>query len=245
MLKITKLKKHYGGVKAVNYASFKIEKNKITALIGPNGAGKSTIFNLVTGFEKPNSGNIYFTDKKITNLNPEKIANLGLSRVFQKARLFDNLTIFENLKVAIQEDNQEFFKSLIKNNKLTNSQEKQIKEILELFKITQVKDQKASELSFGQKRLAELARALLKPHKLLILDEPVAGVHPKIRNEIMDILKYLKKKGETILLIEHDMFFTFKVSDEIIVLEKGKVIANGPPKNIKNNKRVLEAYLGD
>jgi len=245
MLKVKNLKKYYGGIKAVDGTSFEIKKNKITGLIGPNGAGKSTLYNIISGFEKPDLGQVFFNNKDITNLASEKIANLGISRVFQKARLFENLTIYENLKVALQEDNTNFFKALVTKEKLTKEQDKQVDDILRLFKITHVKHIKCSELSFGQKRLAELSRAILKKHSLLILDEPVAGVHPNVRNEIMDILKLLKKQGETVLLIEHDMFFTFKVCDEVIVLEKGKVIAKGAPKNVKNNPRVLEAYLGD
>jgi ABC-type branched-subunit amino acid transport system ATPase component len=245
MLEVKNLKKHYGGIKAVDGCSFKIKENQITGLIGPNGAGKSTLYNLISGFEKEDSGEIYFQGEDISNYLPERVANLGLSRVFQKSRLFNNLTVYENLKVSLQEDNSKFFKSLITSPSLTKEEEERVEDILKLFKITHVKDQKCEELSFGQKRLVELARSILKKHKLLILDEPVAGVHPNVRNEIMDILKLLKKKGETILLIEHDMFFTFKVCDEVIVLEKGKVIAQGNPKDIKNNKRVLEAYLGD
>jgi branched-chain amino acid transport system ATP-binding protein len=245
MLEVKNLKKYYGGIKAVDGCSFKIKENQITGLIGPNGAGKSTLYNLISGFEKEDSGKIFFLGEDISDYLPEKVANLGLSRVFQKSRLFNNLTVYENLKVSLQEDNSKFFKSLITSPSLTKEEEKRVEDILKLFKITHVRDQKCEELSFGQKRLVELARSILKKHKLLILDEPVAGVHPNVRNEIMDILKLLKKKGETILLIEHDMFFTFKVCDEVIVLEKGKVIAQGKPKDIKNNKRVLEAYLGD
>ena len=245
MLKIKNIKKHYGGIKAVNDCSFEIKKNKITGLIGPNGAGKSTLYNVISGFEKEDSGKVYFNNLDITDYSASKIANLGISRVFQKSRLFENLTVYENLKVSLQEDNYKFFKSLFSSSKLTKDQEKQITDILKLFKITHIKNHKCSDLSFGQKRLVELSRAILRKHKLLILDEPVAGVSPDLRNEIMDVLKILKKQGETILLIEHDMFFTFKICDEIIVLEKGKVIAKGNPKQIKNNKKVLEAYLGD
>jgi branched-chain amino acid transport system ATP-binding protein/neutral amino acid transport system ATP-binding protein len=245
MLKVKNLKKYYGGIKAVDNCSFEIKKNKITGLIGPNGAGKSTLFNLISGFEKQESGDIYFNSKNISKKDPDTISNLGISRVFQKSRLFDNLTVFENLRVSIEEDNQDFFKSLVSSNKISKSEIKQINDVMQLLNISHIKNKSCSELSFGQKRLVELARAILKPHSLLILDEPVAGVQPKIRNKIMDIIKVLKKKGKTILLIEHDMFFTFKTCDEIIVLEKGKNIAKGTPKQIKNNQKVLDAYLGD
>jgi len=245
MLKIKNLKKHFGGVKAVDDASFEIKDNHITGLIGPNGAGKSTIFNIISGFEKADSGNVYFGKKDITSLSPEKIAQEGISRVFQKSRLFDNLTVFENLQVAIDEENTKFFKTLFSKNEIPKKYKERIEEILKLFEIEHIKNHKCSYLSFGQKRLVEFGRAVIRSHRLLILDEPVAGVSPQLRNKIMDILKKLKKNGETILLIEHDMIFTFNICDKIFVLEKGKIIASGTPTQIKNNKKVLEAYLGD
>ncbi|HRS42736.1 MAG TPA: ABC transporter ATP-binding protein [Candidatus Diapherotrites archaeon] len=245
MLKIKNLNKNYGAIKAADNCSFTIKPNKITGLIGPNGAGKSTIFNIVSGFETEDSGTIILNKIDISKFPPYKIANSGISRVFQKSKLFENLSVYDNLAIAIQEDNTSFFKSLFKTSKLTEEQEKRITEILKLLRIYDIKDKQCRELSYGQKRLTELARAIVKKHKLLMLDEPVAGVHPSVRNTIMDILKLLKGNGETILLIEHDMFFTLKVCDEIIVMDDGKVIAQGTPSQIKNNKKVLEAYLGD
>ena len=245
MLKIKNLKKHFGGVKAVDDASFEIKSNHITGLIGPNGAGKSTIFNIISGFEKADSGEVYFGKKNITSLSPEKTAQEGISRVFQKSRLFENLTVYENLEVSIDDENTNFFKSLITKNKISKEHKERIEEILKLFEIEHIKNNRCADLSFGQKRLVEFARAVIRNHKLLILDEPVAGVSPQLRNKIMEILKKLKKNGETIILIEHDMIFTFNICDEIFVLEKGKIIASGNPTGIKNNKKVLEAYLGD
>ncbi|MFA5745534.1 MAG: ABC transporter ATP-binding protein [archaeon] len=245
MLQIKNLNKSYGAIKAADNCNFTIKPNKITGLIGPNGAGKSTVFNIISGFEKEDSGTIIFNGKDISKFTPEGIANSGISRVFQKSRLFNNLTVYENLEIAIEEENTKFLKSFFSSNKLNTKQEKRIKEVLELLKIYEVKDLQCKELSYGQKRLVELCRAILKPHKLMILDEPVAGVHPSIRNTIMEVLKLLKGSGETILLIEHDMFFTLNICDEIIVMDDGKVIAKGSPEQIKNNKKVLEAYLGE
>jgi branched-chain amino acid transport system ATP-binding protein/neutral amino acid transport system ATP-binding protein len=245
MLKIKNLKKYFGGVKAVNDCSFEIEERKITALIGPNGAGKSTVFNLISGIIKPDGGEILFNGKNITKLNPEKISNLGISRLFQQTMLFNNLTVKENLLLAFDNEDTKFWKNFFGKNKLSNEKLKKIKAMLELIKMENFENKKAKDLSYGQKRLVELIRTIINPHILLMLDEPVAGVNPQIRMEIAEMLKKLKTQGETILLIEHDMNFTLGVSDKIIVMDEGKVIAEGKPEEIKNNPQVLEAYLGD
>ncbi|MFA6422571.1 MAG: ABC transporter ATP-binding protein [Candidatus Buchananbacteria bacterium] len=245
MLKIKKLKKYFGGVHAVDDCSFEIEEGRITALIGPNGSGKTTIFNLISGIIKGDEGKIFLDKKNITNLNPDKISNLGLSRVFQQAHLFDNLSIEDNLSIAINNEDIKFIKNLLGLNFDGKEKNKRIKDVLGMIGINKSPKHICGELSYGQKRLVELARAILNPHKLLILDEPVAGVNPKLRDKIKAILKDLKKQGETIFLIEHDMNFTFTVADYVIVMDAGKVIAEGTPKQIKNNKLVLEAYLGE
>lgn len=245
MLKIKNLKKYFGGVKAVDGCSFEVKKNTITALIGPNGAGKSTVFNLISGILKADDGKIVFNGREITNEKPEKISSLGISRLFQQTRLFNNLTVKENLNLALEQEDTKFWKNFFGKVKLNRGKEKKIDEILKLVNMEKFKNRLARELSYGQKRLVEIARAILKPHKLLMLDEPVAGVNPKLRKEIAKILKKLKKEGDTILLIEHDMNFTLKIADEVIVMDNGKVIAKGKPKEIKNNPKVIEAYLGE
>lgn len=245
MLKLKNVKKYFGGVKAVDGCSFEIAPNKITALIGPNGSGKTTIFNLISGILKADSGQIFLDNKNITNLSPHKISNLGLSRVFQQAHLFNNLTIEENLSLAMDNEDMRFTKNLLGLNRLSKEKKQKIKETLELIGIDKSPQHLCGELSYGQKRLVELARAILNPHRLLMLDEPVAGVNPKLREKIIKILKDLEKRGETVLLIEHDMNFTFSVASYIIVMDAGQVIAQGKPSSIKNNKEVLEAYLGD
>jgi len=244
ILKTHQLTKHFGGVKAVNDCSFEIEQGKITALIGPNGAGKSTVFNLISGILKPDSGNIFFEGKDISGMSIEDISNLGMSRVFQQSRLFKNLTVRENLLLAIDNKDMGFWKNVFGINKYGKDKEKKVKNILKMVGAEKFSDQLASDLSFGQKRLTEIARAILNPHKLLILDEPVGGVTPSLKKEIKKILEILREKGETIIIIEHDMNFVFDLVDEIVVLDIGTVIAKGKPKEIKNNKKVLEAYLG-
>lgn len=245
MLKIQNLSKHFGGIKAVNNCSFEIKRGKITALIGPNGSGKSTIFNLISGVIKVDSGKVLFDSKDITNLSVDKISNIGISRIFQKSRLFNNLTIKENMLLAFDNEDEKFWKSFFGLNNYTNEKKEKIKEMLKLVKMNEHEGKYAGNLSFGQKRLVEIVRAIINPHRLLMLDEPVAGVTPLLRKELSEVLLKLKEKGETILIIEHDMNFVLNLADEVIVMDEGKVIAQGKPEQIKNNKKVLEAYLGD
>ncbi|MFH1457271.1 MAG: ABC transporter ATP-binding protein [Patescibacteria group bacterium] len=239
------IKKHFGGVKAVDGCNFEIEKGKITALIGPNGAGKSTVFNLISGILKTDAGKIIFDGKQINNLTPEKISNLGISRLFQQTKLFNNLSIKDNLLLALDNSDTKFWFNFFRKNKTSQDKEKKIKEILGLVGMEKFINKLARDLSYGQKRLIEIAMTILNPHSFLMLDEPVAGINPKLRQTIIDILKKLKSDGETILLIEHDMNFTLNVSDWVIVMDEGKVIAEGKPDEIKNNPKVLEAYLGE
>jgi branched-chain amino acid transport system ATP-binding protein/neutral amino acid transport system ATP-binding protein len=245
MLKIQNLSKAFGGVKAVNDCSFEIKRGTITALIGPNGSGKSTVFNLVSGVLKADSGKIIFNGIDITNKSPEYISNLGISRMFQQSRLFKNLSVKENLLLAIDNEDTKFWKNLFGLNKITKEKEEKIREMLKLVEMERFENRLVRELSFGQKRLIELVRTILNPHELLMLDEPVAGVNPRLRKIIAKVLLKLKKQGKTILLIEHDMNFALSLADEVIVMDEGKVIAKGKPKEIKNNPKVLEAYLGE
>ncbi|MDP2910048.1 MAG: ATP-binding cassette domain-containing protein, partial [bacterium] len=186
MLKIENLKKYFGGVRAVDNCSFEIKPNTITALIGPNGAGKSTIFNLISGISKTDSGEIIFSAKDgsasggnsidITNLSPDRISNLGTSRLFQKTNLFNNLTVRENLLLALDNEDTKFWKNLVGINKVTKEKEKIVRQALKEVNLEQFENTLARELSYGQKRLIELQRAILNPHQFLMLDEPVAGV---------------------------------------------------------------------
>jgi len=245
MLKINNLKKYFGGVKAVDGCDFEVKENTITALIGPNGAGKSTVFNLISGILRTNAGKIIFGDQDITNLSPVKISNCGISRLFQQTKLFSNLTVKENLLLALDNEDTKFWKNLIGFNKITEEKEKVIKQALKQVNLEQFENTQTKELSYGQKRLIELQRTVLNPHKFLMLDEPVAGVTSKLREGIAKVLLKLKQQGETILLIEHDMGFTLNIADWVIVMEKGRVIAEDRPEEIKNNPKVLEAYLGE
>ena len=226
MITVQKLDKHFGGVYAVHNCSFAIKEGTITSIIGPNGAGKTTLFNLVCGIIKPDKGEILFRGSKITKLPTHMIARAGISRTFQQARLFKNMSVKDNLLLAHA------------------ATENELNAILKKVHFPLDMNTRASELSYGQTRLVELARALLKPHKLLMLDEPTAGVNPKVRQELKEILKNLKKSGATIVLIEHDMEFVMSISDEVIVMAEGTVLMRGTPKQVQKDKRVLEAYLG-
>lgn len=245
MFRIKGLKKYFGGVRAVDGCSFEVKPQTITALIGPNGAGKSTVFNLVSGILKAEAGEIIFGGENITNLSPEKVSNLGISRLFQQSRLFNNLTVKENLLLALDNEDTKFWKNLFGLNKVTLNKEEKIKAMLSLVDLERFTDTLARDLSYGQKRLIELLRTILNPHQFLMLDEPVAGVNPKLRREISKLLLRLKTQGETILLIEHDMHFTLGLADIVVVMDEGRVIAEGSPEEIRNNPRVLEAYLGE
>ena len=245
MLKVQNLKKYFGGIKAVDNVNFDVKKNSITALIGPNGSGKTTLFNLISGIIEKDSGKIILDNKNITDYSVSKISNTGISRIFQKSRLFPNLSVKENLLIAIDNEDMKFWKNILNRNKVTKEKETKVKKMLKLVEMSDFENKKASELSYGQKRLIELIRAILNPHKILLLDEPVAGVTPRLRKEISKLLIKMKSEGDTILLIEHDMNFALNLADNVIVMDEGKIISQGKPEKIKNNRKVLEAYLGE
>lgn len=247
MLQIKKIDKSFGGVKAVSSCSFEVPKGSITALIGPNGAGKSTLFNIISGIISPDAGTIMLDNKDLTNHTVENVSNDGVSRLFQQSHLFLNLTVQDNLLLAKNNNDTSLMRSLFKSKSNTDrsSEDAEMLRLMDKLKIQRHKHVLARELSFGQQRLVELARAILNPHKLLILDEPVAGITPQLRRTISNLLKQLKKEGETILLIEHDMTFTLKIADQVVVMAEGKIITSGNPLSIKNSSKVQEIYLGN
>ncbi len=243
MLTIENISKHFGGVKAVSNCSFEIPAGGITALIGPNGAGKTTLFNIINGFVASDEGKIILGGRNISNSPAWERSRLGLSRTFQLSRLFANLTVRANLELSIRQDDDQFWKMFFRERR-ENEFNDWIIEMLRFVGLEKDPSVKVTELSYGQQKLFDLARALLNPHKILLLDEPVAGVNPVIRERLKEIFLDLKNKGETILLIEHDMDFVRGVADSIVVMDQGTVIAQGEPEVILKNPKVLEAYLG-
>ncbi|MDO7785756.1 ABC transporter ATP-binding protein [Desulforamulus aquiferis] len=249
MLEAKELTKQYKGLRAVADYSVRIKQGEIRGLIGPNGAGKTTTFNLLTSLVKSTSGTIYFEGKDITGIRPDQIAEMGICRTFQNIRLFKNLTVLENVLIATQINKNYNFLSVLLSLPSFLKEEKRLinysLEILETMGLLYAKDIKARNLPYGQQRKLEIARALAVKPKLLLLDEPAAGMNPKESLELMELIRLLRGKFKlTILLIEHDMKFVMNLCEQIQVLSYGMLIAEGTAEEIRNNPEVISAYLG-
>lgn len=235
MLKIVNLTKSFGGVVAVNNVSLKINKGTVLGLIGPNGAGKTTLMNLISGLIKPDCGKILLKNQNLTNMEPHQIARLGVSRTFQLTRVFNEMTVLENL-VGIAYTKYKHLDFIMKKSM----------NLLELLELTRLKDELAINLSGGQQKLLEIGRACVTDPEILLLDEPFVGVHPKLKAIMIKFIQQLKEeKNLTILLISHDMKTVVELCDEVVAMNEGRLIARGTPEKIQKNKEVIEAYLGD
>tara|TARA_A100001388_G_scaffold159940_1_gene119273 strand:- start:910 stop:1680 length:771 start_codon:yes stop_codon:yes gene_type:complete len=247
-LEVTNLKKSFGGIKAVDVQSLNLNRNELTSIIGPNGAGKTTFFDLISGFQDSDEGKVYLNKKNITRSQPYSIARLGMIRTFQLTKVFDRMTVLENMMFSASSvNNDSFMKSLIRlpSQKTT---EKNIKEksfeIMKDLNIDHMANSYARELSGGQKKLLELGRSIVNDPSILLLDEPLAGVNPKLAEEILQIILNLSEKGISILMVEHNIEAVMKISQRVIVLAEGMVIADDIPENIRTDEKVIEAYLG-
>ena len=232
----------FGGLKAVDQVNLEIEKGRLTSVIGPNGAGKTTLFNLLTGFYRPTHGKIFFDSKEITFLPVHKIVKLGISRSFQILKIFNEMTVFENIRVAVQAQmnhGMEFFASC---DRLIDVR-KRAEEILEEIHLTVKASIKAKNLSYGDKRILEIGLSLAGNPQVLLLDEPTSGVGGHERGGVARFIHDLTKKW-TVLLVEHDMDIVMGISDRIVVMQQGRIIADGTPEEIKSNETVKEVYLG-
>jgi len=249
MLEVKDIRKSFGGIQAVDGCSFAVQKRTITGLIGPNGAGKTTLFNLVTGFYKPDEGKILFKGERIDGLPPHQIFKKKICRTFQITREFANMTLLENLMVMPENQLGEKVWSTWFRNKAVRNQEKTFRdkalEILEFVELIHLKGEYAKNLSGGQKKLLELAKTLMADPQLILLDEPGAGVNRTLMKKLVDNIKGLcTERGITFLIIEHDMNLVMSLCNPILVMSEGRKLSEGTPEEIKNDERVLEAYLG-
>ena len=250
-LRVDGLVKTFGGITAVDGATFQVEEGSLTGLIGPNGAGKSTTFNCITGVHEPTDGQVYFKNEEIGGLEPHEIANRGLVRTFQIARELEEMTVLENMMLAPKNQlGESVWRSVTPGARgAVVEQETELRErtweTLEFFEIDHLAEEYAGNLSGGQRKLLEMARALMTDPEMVLLDEPLAGVNPTLEEKLLDRINELREQGYTFLLVEHDMDVIMNNCDPIIVMHQGKVLAQGSAAEIRDNDRVIEAYLGE
>ena len=250
MLKTENLTIQFGGLKAVQDFNIHIKEKEVVGLIGPNGAGKTTVFNMLTGVYAPTSGKISYLGEDIHGLKPYTITQKQIARTFQNIRLFSNLTVLDNVKISFNYRLKYSLLDSIFRTPRFRREEREIEEqalkLLKAFSLDKSKDEFAKNLSYGEQRRLEIARALAVGPKLLLLDEPAAGMNPQETQELMTMINWIRDEFKiSVLLIEHDMKLVMGICEKIVVLDYGKKIAEGTPQEIKNNPRVIEAYLGE
>jgi branched-chain amino acid transport system ATP-binding protein len=249
ILEITSLTKRFGGVTAVSNIDISVQQGQIASLIGPNGAGKTTLFNCVTGLEHPTEGGVKFQNASIVGLRPDQIAAIGMARTFQNIRLFSNLTVLDNVKIGRHWRSKSRLWGAISRNQKQRQEESYITSYafqqLNFVGLEEFRDQLAGNLSYGDQRRIEIARALAMGPELLLLDEPAAGMNPQETQRLIELIHAIREQGITILLIEHDMKLVMQISDWVTVIAQGEKISAGEPEAVQNDERVIKAYLGE
>ena len=239
MITIKNVSKRFGGIVAVNNSSFEVPESSICSLIGPNGAGKSTLFNCISRVYPIDEGEIYLGDVQIDKMPAHKIATLGVGRSFQLTRVLDELSVTENLSLHTAAG---FNFHLLKAG-VTKEDRSRAEQIMEFLNISHIRDLPMKELSYGQKKLLDLGSVLMSDPSVILLDEPAAVVNPRLLETILDRILVLKDQGKTILVVEHNMDLVMGISDQVVVMAAGSIIANGTPEDVQNDKKVLEVYL--
>lgn len=250
ILSVTDLRMQFGGLVAVDDVNFSLQQGQISAIIGPNGAGKTTIFNCISGFYKPTAGKVFLCGENITAKPSHVIAQKGLTRTFQNIRLFSEMTVLENLLIAQHSHlNKGYFAGLLRLPAFKKSEKNALANALkwlDIFELTPFANREAGNLSYGQQRRLEMARCMILRPKILILDEPAAGLNPQETQALIELIRQLRDQHDvSVLLIEHDMNLIMNISENILVVEYGRPIAEGTPKAIQENPEVIKAYLGE
>ena len=248
LLEVQHISKHFGGLKATDDISLQVEQGEILGIIGPNGAGKTTFFNLITGTYRLTSGKILFDGKDVTNYTPEKMAKLGMARTFQNIKLFKFLSVLENVKVGFHiQTSTGMVDSILHTKRYRNDEALANEKGMEILRRVGLANQAAllaGNLPYGWQRRLEIARAMALSPKILLLDEPAAGMNPSETAELMGFIRTLRDDGITVVVIEHDMKFMMNLCDRIVVINYGKKLAEGTPAEVTRNEQVIEAYLG-
>ncbi|WP_266083369.1 ABC transporter ATP-binding protein [Haladaptatus caseinilyticus] len=249
LLEVENLVKEFGGLRALDHLSISVGREELVGVMGPNGAGKSTFFNCVSGVVHPDDGQITFDGKNVTGDSPEKLARTGMVRTFQHTRELETMTVRDNVRLAAPDQPGEHTIPALLHTDEMEKQEHAVRnradELIETFELEHLADEYSSNLSGGQRKLLELARVLMLEPDLLLLDEPFAGVNPTLTREIADHIRALNEDGMTIILIEHELETLTELVDHLVVLEQGRLLVEGVPKEVLSDERVIEAYLGE
>lgn len=246
ILEASGVRRSFGGLTAVDVEHLQIRRNQITALIGPNGAGKTTFFNLLTGFDEPDSGDWIYEGRAMAGVPPHEAARLGMVRTFQLTKALARMTVIDNMLLgAAGQRGERFWRSLGRSWRQQEADNVvRAEDLLDRFRLTHMRDELAGGLSGGQRKLLEMARALMTEPKLVMLDEPMAGVNPALKQSLLEHIKLLRDEGRTVLFVEHDMDMVHEISDWVVVMAEGRIISEGTASEVGSDQRVIDAYLG-